>query len=78
MRTSLISRTWRRRYARSEGAGPWFEPNAGLATVRGLIQYFEKSPSSESEGPLAILRSLETELAYAKDRESRFHLNFAE
>ncbi len=60
------------------GAGPWFEPETGLATVGGLIQHFEKSPSSGSEGSLVILRSLETELAYAKDRESRFHLNFAE
>jgi hypothetical protein len=61
--------------------GPWFDPDEGLRSVYGLIQHIESLPANEVntlEGPLTVLRSIASELEYAKQQDSRFHLAFQE
>lgn len=57
--------------------GPWFDPDEGLLTVRGLIQHFESLSANEPhavEGPLIVLRGIASELEHAKKHDDRFHL----
>lgn len=61
--------------------GPWFDPEEGLPTIRSLIQHLESLPANEAEdleGPLMGLRTIASELDYAKRHESRFHLAYHE
>jgi hypothetical protein len=57
-------------------SGPWFNPEEGIATVLGLIQKVQSSP--DAANLLVILKSMEQELEYAKQRGSRFHLSLTE
>lgn len=54
-------------------SGPWYDPETALQTVRGLIAHL-----SQTDTRMDILRSLETELEYAKQQGGGFHLHFAE
>ncbi len=54
-------------------SGPWYDSNEALQTVRGLIKHIP-----ESDRKMIVLRSLETELVYASEQGSGFHLHFSE
>jgi hypothetical protein len=61
--------------------GPWFDPHEGLRTVHGLIRHLEGLPSSEVDAGkvkvrLFVLKGLESEIGYAKQIGTRFHLAF--
>ena len=57
-------------------SGPWFNPDEGVATVRALIQKVQSA--ADTKNLLVILKSLEKELEYAKQKGSRFHLSLTE
>jgi hypothetical protein len=54
---------------------PWFDPAAGLVTIRGLLDRLGRSPRAVSNGRqvAADLRTLEKELVQAQQRKVRFH-----
>ncbi len=61
------------------GSGPWYDPEEGIRTVQCLIQHIDGLLADEDkalEGPLVVLKSLASELDYAKQQDSRFHLSF--